>query len=305
MNPSDHSQLTAERASVESMLMRLPATSVLDRKSLEARIAAIDNRLAELPGMAGQPASAKLTFRGRPVLGTSGIFADFAARATVAFTELVDVVVAGASGNLPATGAIPNREESQLLITGTATGSFGFEFTENISQQLLPFHESAAEIGLQSTLDLLAATIGTDDDVTQIVAGSDARIIRNLRSFLDVLASNEAVCTMAFKQDDIRFPDVESVRRALKRLADDQVHEEVQRFYGSFEGVLPKLRTFEFRVAADDSIIRGKVGSEIEKPEVINQHLHESIDISLVATRVGAGRPRYVLRTLPTWNAGD
>jgi hypothetical protein len=61
----------------------------------------------------------------RPVSEQYGIFAEFGARATTMFTDAVAKVAAGQTGPLSAMGPIPNRGDSQLLITNTALGSFG------------------------------------------------------------------------------------------------------------------------------------------------------------------------------------
>jgi hypothetical protein len=69
---------------------------------------------------------------------------------------------------------------------------------------------------------------------------------------------------------------------------------------GEFQGVLPKARTFEFKLQSGATIIRGKVGPAAD-PDEINRHLHQPSRIALTSTQVGAGRPRYVLVAPPTW----
>ena len=66
---------------------------------------------------------------------------------------------------------------------------------------------------------------------------------------------------------------------------------------------MPKGRTFEFKLAETDEVIRGKVGPAIADPDVINQHLHQPTTIDVLATRVGNGRPRYVLMEVSAWQA--
>jgi len=48
-------------------------------------------------------------------------------------------------------------------------------------------------------------------------------------------------------------------------------------------------------------VIKGKVDKDIASPDEINLHLHQAIVIDVIATRVGNGKPRYVLTTLPEW----
>ena len=50
-------------------------------------------------------------------------------------------------------------------------------------------------------------------------------------------------------------------------------------------------------------MVRGKVSVAIESPDDINTHLHKVTTIDVLATRVGTGKPRYVLVKLPEWDA--
>lgn len=60
--------------------------------------------------------------------GSHGVVADFASKAAGFFTDAFTAVAAGLAENLRYMGPIPDKEKNQLLITGTAIGSFGFEF---------------------------------------------------------------------------------------------------------------------------------------------------------------------------------
>jgi hypothetical protein len=65
--------------------------------------------------------------------------------------------------------------------------------------------------------------------------------------------------------------------------------------------VLPKRRTFEFVRTDDGEVLVGKIAPGIRNPERINDHLQQRIEIQLVRTKVGSGRPRYLLKNLPEW----
>jgi len=97
------------------------------------------------------------------------------------------------------------------------------------------------------------------------------------------------------------FSDVGEVRRSLARLGENNLHERPHPFSGVFQGALPKRRTFEFRVAATAEVITGKIGPGVPDPAALNHHLEQPTDIQLIETRVGEGRPRYVLNQLPNW----
>src|SRR5262245_22925052 len=113
MNLQEYKRLLAERASLQRMLANIPDEDVLDKSSLQSRLEIVEGELSSVTPPDREPARARLTFRGRPVVGQHGIFAEFGAKATSAFADAVAKVAAGLSGRLSATGPIPNRDESR------------------------------------------------------------------------------------------------------------------------------------------------------------------------------------------------
>lgn len=116
--------LQSEKTTLERMLDETPEDDVLDRASLESRLADLARTIDEHAHRVA-PARVRLTFKGRPVVGTHGIFADFGSKAVNSFTDSVTALAASLSAPLAAMGPIPNRDQHQLLITSTALGSFG------------------------------------------------------------------------------------------------------------------------------------------------------------------------------------
>jgi hypothetical protein len=303
MNVQEYTQLQAEQTALRRLLADIPSENLLERSGLEYRLEEVEQRLA-LAGTPGRgPVRAIITFRGRPVIDQHGIFAEFGTRATSLFTDAVAKVAAGLAGPLSAMGPVPNRGDSQLLITNTAVGSFGFEL-EEYRPALLDFgQESPAGRALEMTRSLLESTLGSDDDLADSAAATDPRAVAAVREFLSLLASNEAVCAMEYGDRVVRFLGVGDVRRAMERLSQDNLHETELILYGEFQGVLPEGRRFEFRLTEDSEVIRGKIGLAIGDPDAINRHLHEPVRIQVLATQVGNGRPRYVLMAMPAWAA--
>src|SRR6266702_8707634 len=147
MSRQDYLHLRGEQEQLRRMLDKIPVENVIDRMSVEARLQDVEARLSAVRVDLIEPAHAKLTFRGKPVVGSHGIFADFGAAAVTKFIDAVACVAASISAPLAATGPIPNREQNQLLITSTAIGSFGFELEEYRGEQL-PLVESPTPVGL-------------------------------------------------------------------------------------------------------------------------------------------------------------
>lgn len=301
MNNEDRQHLLAERTFLQRLLAKTPATARLTRMSDEARLRKVEAQLAALPADERTPARARLTFDGVPVIRSHGIFADFGMKAVSSFTEAVASVAASLSAPLAAMGPIPNRDQNQLLITSTAVGSFGFELEEYRAEQLALEEASPVATALERTQALLQSTLGNDDDLADIASETDPRALDKVRTFLKVLADNSAVCALQYGGSGVRFTDVGQVSRSLARLAADNLHESEEQLRGEFVGVLPNSRSFEFRLASDGQIIRGKVSPRVQNVDAINDHLHSAVQIGVTRTQVGNGRPRYLLTQMPQW----
>jgi len=297
----DRQHLLAEQNFLREQLTGLPASARLTRMSTESQLRSIETQLAEMPVNEREIARARLTFNGAPVIGSHGIFADFGMRAVSSFTDAVASVAASLTAPLASMGPIPNRDQNQLLITNTAVGSFGFELEEFNGAQLPFEEESPVGIALDRTQALLQSTLGNDEDLADIASETDPRALDKIRAFLKVLVDSDAVCALQYRGRGVRFTDVGQVRSSLERLGADNLRESQQRLQGEFVGALPKSRTFEFKFAGDETIIRGKVAASILDVDEINQHLHHKTFIDVMTTQVGNGRPRYLLTQMPEW----
>lgn len=291
--------LASEIAELEQLLGRIPSANVIERLSFERRLKAARQALEEV-GQKVQPEKTRLTFRGAQVSGSHGISAEFGSKATVAFSEAFAAIMAGMRDRLRYMGPIPDKARNQLLITGTAVGSFGFEF-ELPSLQPDFFSESGgAEEALEKLLALLQTSAeGNDDEVTELVAAVHPRAVRKVAEFLNYLSLNQSWCGLEFKERIFRYRNIEQLRRAKDRLSEENIHESVADYRGELQGVLPRGRTFEFKLADDEGVIKGKVGLDIEDPDVLNREwLHRLVDVSLDVVQVGQGRPSYTLPEL-------
>ena len=302
MTRHDLVQLLAEQTALKRMIESTPMEDALDRGSLTARLEEVEYQIKKAKLTEREPARARITFNGRPVVGSYGIFADFGTKIIGAFNEAVTSVAASLSGGLAATGPIPNREQNQLLITNTALGSFGFDLEEYRSDQSMTDETSKLNLAIECTQHLLQGSIEADDELLADTASElDQRALDKVRAFISALADNEAVCALEYRNQVFRFSDVGQVRRSLERLGHDNLREDEQVLIGEFQGVLPRRRTFEFKIAGTDEFIVGKVSPNIEDVDQINQHLHRQVEVRTMVTRVGDGRPRYLLLDLPQW----
>ena len=299
MNRGEYLQLLGEKTTVERMLAETPEDDVIDRASLSARLKSIGESLAQTEADEREPARLRLTFKGRPVIGSHGIFAEFGMKAVNGFTEAVAAMAASLTAPLAAMGPIPNRDQHQLLITNTALGSFGFELEEHRTGQLTLGDGTALAQAIDRTQSLLRGTQGTDDELADSAADSDRRALDKVRAFLETLADNEAVCTVQFGESIVSFSDVGQVRTSIVRLSQENLREETEELRGELQGVLPKARVFEFKLADSSQVIRGKIAPNVGDPDVLNRELHRPTAIKVMVTRVGGGRPRYLLLEAP------
>ena len=306
MSWSEYTGLLAERGTLQRLLADIPDEDVITRGSFLSRLEEVEERIAEASAVARKPARARLTFRGRPVVGGHGIYAEFGLKATSDFVEVVTAMAASRTVPLGSSGPIPNRDQYQLLITSTAIGSFGFEFEEHIQSDREQISmgldvETAVGQALAQCQELFRGILGTDDELADAITGIDRRARNAVRTFLGTLAANNASHTLGVGDTTVTFPDVGAVRRGLQRLEEDNLHEEPQSFEGEFQSVLPKRRTFEFRHVVSDEVLTGKLGPGIGDPDALNVHLHQPARIQVTSVRVGNGRPRFVLDQQPEW----
>jgi hypothetical protein len=310
MNHDEYISFCSEIQELETLLAKIPKVNVISRMGLESRLKAAKAAIVGYDPT-HLPKKARLTFRGRPVFGSYGASAEFAAKASTFFTDAFSAVVAGISENLRYMGPIPDKEKNQLLITGTAIGSFGFEFelprlqpaNGNVQDDLFPEAskpENRPEVAMQKLERLFqVAAEGSDDDITDLVDEIHPRAVKKASEFLDYLAEQNAWCGLEFKETIFRFGGVEQVRDSAARLKSNNIKESVEQYQGEFQGVLPRGRTFEFKVSGEDAILRGKVGAEIQDADILNrQFLHKPVSVKFNVIQVGQGRPRFTLQNL-------
>jgi len=298
MTNPNRMHLLAEHAALERLIADTPEDEVLDRGSMSARLEELEQRIAKAGADEREPARVRLTFRGSPVVGSHGIFAEFGSKAVSTFAESVAAMAASMAGPLAPMGPIPNREQHQMLITSTALGSFGFELEEHRTGQLTLEDASPVAQALERTQRLLQGTLGSDEELADSAFEADERALDKVRAFLQTLSDNDAWCAMEVGGDLVTFASADQVRTSLARLSHDNIREEEQTLTGELRGALPDGRVFEFKLAEDGLVIRGKVGPTIQDAEDLNRHLRQPASIQVKVRRVGNGRPRYVLLQL-------
>lgn len=294
-----HAYLQSELIQLQSLLDELPEAAVIDRISIESRLRRVQERLEKLP-LDVRRSRTLLTFSGRPVQESRGISADFGSRATKSFADAHAAVVAGMKEELRYMGPIPDRAAHDLLIVGTATGSFGFELElppvePNLLMQEKSLEEAAVE-KIRSLMEVSAAS--SDEGISDIVEQVHPRAVKKVAEFINVLAQSEALCSLSIGGREFRYSNREQLQASLEALADENIRESDDVLEGTFLGVLPRSRNFEFETSEHNEVIRGKLSPDIEEPEIINSYIGRLVRVTFSTIQVGRGRPRYTLQEI-------
>ena len=295
MNP--YHTLAAEKKELKDILAEIPPANVIERASFEARLKAVSQSLEglETPALVKK---AVLTFRGDPVIGSRAIAADFTAKVITLFNDAVTAIAAGLRDNLKYRGKIPRKKDNQLFITGTAVGSFGFEFevpANDTDDDLFPESSPSAE-ALDRLLTLLEITANGDDDaLAEVVDEIHPRAVRKVADMLDFTAREQAWCGLSFSDRSFRFRDHQQLESAAARVREDNIKESKEELEGVFVGVLPRSRHFEFESLDGTKEIKGKISPEIKSPEALNGLLNKKCIVTFDVVEVGQGHPKYTL----------
>lgn len=299
----NYQSLLAEKNTLENMIRETPSDQIINRMSLEARLKSIVKKLGAMPMEDIEPARVRLTFRGKPVVGSHGIFIEFGTIIVSKFNEAITTMAAALFGPLSSVGRIPNRNVNKMIIVNVVPGSFGFELEEHIS----PDSDASSSLilvqAIEKTQSLLQGLLGSDEELADsLTEDIDKRAILAVKNFLDKMAADEAICSLNFREKTFKFTDVGQVKNCIERLKDENLKQEENIiFTGKFTGVMPKTKkTFEFIINEGNEVISGKISSAITNPEKINSILDQEVNIKVTKTTVGTSKPKYLLIELPS-----
>ncbi|HLD67506.1 MAG TPA: hypothetical protein VJA19_15850 [Pseudomonas sp.] len=298
----DRTEFTHAQAEI-SFLDRITQNgglSNLTRLSLQSRMNQVSASLQDPGRGAFAPAKAVVTYRGAPVRGVHGMVAEFGAAVTTKFSDAISAIAASLSGVLNDFGPIPNKSQNQILITGTALGSFGFEFEEapSVEAQLPLEGTTPVSQAFELVAELLEASTRGDEELSEPASRLGTRAIGFVTEYLDKLIAYEAFCSVTTRDHIFAFTSVDQVRISRSRLGVENISEQDVEFSGQFLGAFPAERRFEFQTN-DGIVIHGRIAVAIEDPAVINANLNRIFTIKVSARTVGKGRPRYTITTLP------
>lgn len=307
----EHDALLAEIAEIEAMLAKTPSEYALALQSLNGRRLDLQARLTQLQSSGVNKARVELTFKGRPVHSSEGIFASFAGKVLETYERAISLLQANLTRRLQASGRIPGRGPSRLMITDRALGSFGFVLEEILQQEDGTIQRDAllTEVDRKTAMTrateqaeaILRASQASDDDLAEAASETDRRTLHALRDFLIVVAEGGA--HFRHKSDTgsgVVFTDAAAVAASAERLSDDNIEESTDNLAGILDGIMPGRRWFEFIADGDLGRISGKIDQSIDDEAVtgLKQHMDQRLRITVHVTRVGHGRSARKYRLL-------
>lgn len=306
MSRHERQFIESEINELKRILGNIPQDKIIKRKGYEHRLKEAEATL-RLMQAESAPETMTITFKGKPVRGTHGIYADFATKIMGKLSDAFAALVTIAKGKtLGSAGPISESYNHKLLITGTALGSFGFELElpppepmgTPVQGSLLPKDNPIIQARDMLERVLTQSLEGDDDQLAESLEDIDQRALNKIQAFYEVLQQDEAIFSLAIGTRQITCPSVEKAQQAGARLKSDNIATKEACFAGQLAGVLPQRRDFEF-IDTEKGFIRGKIDKSIDDANVLNREwLGKPASIRLVSRTVGQGRPRYTLMSL-------
>ena len=286
MNVHEYRFLLSERATLRDLIDQAPPGSIITKMSFENRLRQVEDELESYEGYSPRVVNARLTFRGKPVIGSRAIQADFGPDATRAFTEAVAEVGHGWGGS---------DEDYSLLITGIARSSFGFEVEDASQMPPLKGESTPVELAMKHVKDILKATTETDDQLADAIADTGDDALRAIHRFLKTVADGDAICALEMQGDEFSFRSVDEVRSGAERLDQRNITVEDIDISGHFQGIMPKGRRAEFVVGETGDIITARVQASVAESVLNKEMMDKPLRISARTRRVGNSSPTYII----------
>lgn len=262
-----------ERASVLSHLAD-PQASLLGSAVWRARLDSLDERLAEVGEGLETRASVALLFEGDPVVGTTEIRADFAAKMLDGFQNLVGVMFAQSSGrHLNGQGRAPLLDQSRLYVREMARGSVGFVLEERELEQT-EFVDSSLKAVVEDAVGMIEAISLPAVQDADPLEGLSPRVIQSAHKFAKALATSHATAKIISDTHHVLLPE-ERVLALYQRLDEARVVEEVDRIPGVILGLLPDSGKFEFKAALSDQTTLGDTSTDIQFRYIADPMFHD------------------------------
>ncbi|WP_226635283.1 hypothetical protein [Brevundimonas poindexterae] len=284
--------LLRERQSVLSRLND-QSSSDLGAAVWRSRLATLEAKLNEVEEERSTRASVALLFEGDPVVGTTEIRADFAAKMLDGFQNLVGVMYAQSAGrHVRGLGRAPLLDQSRLYVREMARGSVGFILEEPEGQQQ-EIVDSALKSVVEDAVVMIETIAGPDRDV-DVLEGLSPRVVQSAHKLAKALVSSHATAKIMSDDRTVLLPE-DMVRTLFERLDEARIDEQVDRLPGTILGLLPESGKFEFKPVFSDETLLGDTSTDVQFRYIADPQFHDRFVM----------RPVYAtIRSLQVFRAG-
>lgn len=231
---------------------------------LQSRLMRLTNEIGNEAASELNLASAALYFGGKPVVGSVGIEAEFAATAIADFQDLVVRVFATSSESMVGLrGPVPNQNSARLHVTALLHGSMGF-LIEEIDTVGSPMSPTPLKYATDEATNLIASLpTMSEEEFQQQLEKIHPRVFASAQSFFKHMHRNEASVRLVNHAAD-RTLSNEAVNAAFIRLEESSLEEAPIEEAGLLLGILPNAGRFEFK--SESGVIReGKVAPTLSE----------------------------------------
>lgn len=265
------------------------SNDIVGELQLEHRLKTLANKLNTLKeaALSDNSASVAIFFGGKPVLGSKGIAAEFAGSALEQFQNLISKTFATTeAGELGQRGKIPFKAQSELMVTGVASGSFGFVLDEMSEQTEIEASQLTHII--DKATHLLRDTAAQDDAVFEhLIEDLDPRTLIALKDIFTNLDSNQATLRVVEKEIDMLL-DSSAIHRGKIRTEATSIEETTTELGGTLVGFLPEHRKFEIKNETGDLVYGSTTKEAVDQFEkasdtVIGKHCLANITIKTIS----------------------
>ena len=284
----------SEVGTLEYLLRGVPDERAIERIGLQSRLDRIRRRLEGVP-IPPQPKELYISFDGKPVVASYGIDANFAADAINIFSDTIRITTAGLTGELKATGQVPENALSQPMLLIMSSSSFGFQIEIPLPEDD-PYGFSYPEEAFNLLQELLRVTkVGDDDALSFAAATLHPRAVNKVAELLDFMQKREAQFTTDYRGNRVQFETDTEIEEAVKRLAPSNTQIQTNEVVGTMIEIIPETRLFQLN-ATDGDHFHGQIGPEIRDPhQIAEQHTNRNVRAHIRTARIGRGSPSHSL----------
>ena len=253
----------ADMSAVDELLRRLSPDDALGRISLASRKEQLLAELESTGDAADHLASTALYFGGKPVVGSVGIQADFAAKMIEDYRDSVVKMWAAGATDLAARGPIAEHGLGKLHVTALLHGSMGF-LIEEIEPKATPLFPTPLKQAAEAVDELIIGLARkTDEEFQEQLEQVAPRVFIAVQRLVKNLHQAEATVRIVDSERDEALSKVE-LDKAYVRLEESNINEELFTEDGLLIGILPYGERFEFQ-RTGGLLITGKVAPTLSE----------------------------------------